>query len=150
MPLAQRTCVPLSKALSYPIISLLRDSNVRQTINTYFSKLDVEFEPAFEATHHYTVGAMVEAGLGITLLPSVAVHHIKWSRNLKIVRLAESDFVRPVGLITRPGDSLSDMAENFRAFTLNVMKSLAAEKSFNVSRISDAPRSKQSKRNQVR
>jgi DNA-binding transcriptional LysR family regulator len=80
-----------------------------------------EFKSAFEVLHHYTIGAMVSAGLGITFLPSQATILLLTSRNLKVVPFGDAGFARPVGVITRQGESLSAVAEAFCAFTIKSM-----------------------------
>jgi DNA-binding transcriptional LysR family regulator len=121
-PLARRSKVSLVEALKHPAISLARESNVRQTINAYCTSAGLEFESAFDVVHHYTVGAMVEAGLGITLLPSQATVLLMNSSGLKIVPFEEADFVRPIGVITRRDEALATIAEDFCTFTVRSMR----------------------------
>lgn len=128
-PLARKNRVSFADALKHPAISLARDSNVRQTINAYAATNDLTFHPAFELLHHYTIGAMVQAGLGITLLPSQATVLLKMSRQLKIIPFAEPNFVRPIGLITRRGEMLSAIADDFSNFTVKSMRTMMPGKS---------------------
>ena len=123
-PLSLKRHIGIDDALKYPIISLAKGSNVRETTQAYFSETGRTFSPAFELLHHYTVGAMVEAGLGIAFLPSQATAMIRMSARVKTVKLADTKFARPVGLITRKVDGLPPMASDFYAFTVKTMKSM--------------------------
>ncbi len=68
------------------------------------------------------MGAMVEACLGITLLPSMATAMMKYSSRLKTAALNEPKFSRHVGLIKRTGETLSSAAFEYCQFTLQAMK----------------------------
>ncbi len=127
-PLARKTLIKIDDAMKYPIICLAKGSNVRETIRTYFSDIGQSFTPAFELVHHYTVGAMVEAGLGVAFLPAQATAMITSTR-VKSVPLADKAFFRDVGLITRKGYKLSSSAADFYAFTLKIMRSMSHKKS---------------------
>jgi DNA-binding transcriptional LysR family regulator len=123
-PLALKKSISVDDALKYPVITLAKGSNVRETIQAYFLETGRSFSPAFELLHHYTVGAMVEAGLGVALLPSQATAMIKMSARVKIMKLTEKTFVRAVGLITRKAEALSPMASDFYAFAERTMKTI--------------------------
>lgn len=123
-PLGLKKYVDVDDALKYPIISLAKGSNVRETTQAYFLETGRTFSPVFELRHHYTVGAMVEAGLGISFLPSQATAMIRRSALIKTLKLTDTKFVRPVGLIRRKADQLPPLASDFYAFTLNTMKTM--------------------------
>jgi len=121
-PLAKYAKVEIDQALQFPIISLSKGSNVRTTIEAYFERTKRSFVPAYDLIHHQTIGAMVEAGLGIALLPSMATAMMNHSSRLKIAALNEPKFSRHVGLIKRTGETLSPAAFEFYQFALQVMK----------------------------
>lgn len=109
-PLAKKPRVSLKRVLKYPIISLAKGSNVRNTLSAHFTRIGHTFDPAYEMVHHYSLGAMVEAGLGIALLPSMACDEVKSLSHLRIVELDDGTFTRPVGLLKRRGATLSAAA----------------------------------------
>lgn len=111
-PLASQRCVSAAKALRYPIVSLARGSNVRETLAAQFAALGKTFRPAYELIHFYSLGAMVEAGLGITLLPSMACEQIKSLSHLRTIPLDQPKFTRPIGLLKRLGETLSPAANS--------------------------------------
>ena len=53
--------------------------------------------PDYELIHHYPVGAMVEAGLSVRLLPSMACGMLEKSPMLRIVSLDDSATRAPWG-----------------------------------------------------
>lgn len=121
-PIARYRRVAIDKVLDFPCISLGKDSNVRQTIDHYFALEGHVFKPRFEMIHHYTVGAMVEAGLGIALLPLQATAMMRVSPFLKIIPTNKPAVARHVGFITRRGESLSPAADSFYAFAIVAMR----------------------------
>jgi len=122
-PLAKRSKVAVKQVLKFPIVTLGRGSNVRNTLNTYFSRRGLLFEPEYEVIHHYSLGAMVEAKLGISLLPSMACNMIRGSPNLRVITLDDDKFTRSVGLIKRRGEALSPVAHRFYALGARAMQS---------------------------
>lgn len=123
--LARRARIAIDEVLSLPFISLSKELNVRHTIESYFALAGRTFEPRYELIHHYTVGAMVEAGLGVAFLPSQATVMMRASPLLKILPTDEPAFARHVGLITRRGETLSPAADSFYAFTVAAMRRAA-------------------------
>jgi DNA-binding transcriptional LysR family regulator len=119
--LARFSRVSIDRVLKYPIVSLGKGSNVRNTLAAYFTKAERRFEPEYELIHHYSIGALVEAGLGITLLPSMACDMIRTSSALRLVALDDRKFTRAVGLITRRGQSLSPAAHRFYMLAAKTM-----------------------------
>ena len=122
-PLAARGRVPIREVLMHPQISLTPGSNVRTTLSRCMEADGLTFSPDYELIHHYPVGAMVEAGLGVTLLPSMACGMLRKSSVLRIVPLDDERYSRAVGLIKRRGAVLSSAAQRF--YTL-VVKTLAS------------------------
>lgn len=124
-PLAARGSVPMREVLAYPQISLSVGSNVRTTLARCMEAEGLVFAPAYELIHHYPVGAMVEAGLGVTLLPSMACGMLRKSSVLRLVELDDKRFSRAVGLIKRRGAVLSPAAQRFYALVVKTMASPA-------------------------
>jgi DNA-binding transcriptional LysR family regulator len=120
-PLARQRRVPVAAVLDYPIITLAKDSNVRGTLVDHFKHKGFAFEPAYQLVHHYTVGAMVEAGLGVTLLPSMACVLLHKSSELCVRPLEGDEPTRKVGLITRRGEALRSAAHHFYQLAAKMM-----------------------------
>jgi len=120
-PLGSRQEVSIREVLQYPVISLAVGSNVRTTLVQCMEADGLTFTPAYELVHHHAVGAMVEAGLGVSLLPSIACDMLRKTAVLRLVPLAEKHYSRAIGLITRRGTVLSAPAQRFYDLILKTM-----------------------------
>lgn len=110
-PWATRKSVSLSDLVDVPFLALLQGYNVRETLDATMKKHGLKITPKYEVQHHYTLGGMVEAGLGITALPSMAVSML--SRPLlRIVPIKPSP-TREVGIITLRRRKLSPAPQAF-------------------------------------
>ena len=119
--LARRAKVSMREVLKHPHISLAVGSNVRTVLARLLEAEGLEFTPAHELVHHHAVGAMVEAGLGVSLLPSVACDMLRRTSVLRFVPLTEKRYSRAIGLITRRGAMLSAPAQRFYDLVLRTM-----------------------------
>ncbi|WP_296555490.1 LysR family transcriptional regulator [Pigmentiphaga sp.] len=126
-PLARRGKVHLEEALQYPLISLSKGSNIRATTETYLSRQGYSFSPAYSLKQHYTIGPMVEAQLGISLLPNTAAASLKVSPRLRVIPLDHPDFTRELGLIKRIGEPLTPVAEAFYQATAQALRGPAGK-----------------------
>ena len=120
-PLARKSRVSMREVLNYPVISLAVGSNVRNNLTQCLEAEGLTFTPAYELVHHHPVGAMVEAGLGVSLLPSIACDMLHKTSALRFVPLAEKRYSRAIGLITRRGVALSAPAQRFYDLVLKSM-----------------------------
>lgn len=98
-PLASRRTVRLKDLASFPLL-VLASGDVRTTLQRAFEKHNYPFRPAYELVHHYTLGGMVEAGLGITALPSMTISMLSHPK-LRKVKLVEPEITREVGVLQR-------------------------------------------------
>lgn len=109
-PLARRRWVTLPMLQRYPLIMMRRGSNVRSEIETAFDACGVPLKPVYETTHHISVIGMVEAGLGVGVLPSMTVSGLRTSA-MRIVKVASPTAVaREIGIVTRHGSASSPAA----------------------------------------
>ena len=69
-------------------------------------------EPAYEFTHVHSVLTMIEAGLGVGILPGVAVPQ---NTTLKTLRIVRPTMTRSIAVIKIRGHSLSPAAAQFVA-----------------------------------
>ncbi len=112
--LANRKSVSLFDLVKFPYLALLRGYNVRETLDTAMEKHGLKITPKYEVQHHYTLGGMVEEGLGITALPSMAVSML--SRPLlRTVPIARPGAAREVGIIKLRGKTLPPAPQAFIA-----------------------------------
>ncbi|MDP2640832.1 MAG: LysR substrate-binding domain-containing protein, partial [Betaproteobacteria bacterium] len=97
--LASRREVRLAELVGFPFL-IFASGNVRTILQKAFEKKGVPLRPAYEVVHHYTLGGMVEAGLGITALPSIAISMLNRSL-LRTVRIVDPEITREVGVLHR-------------------------------------------------
>jgi LysR family transcriptional activator of glutamate synthase operon len=78
------------------------------------------FQPkiGFEGEETDTIRGLVAAGMGVSLLPEMALTEISQLQPAK-VRVKEPRVTRSVGLIRRKGEKLSPVAEGFQRFLLH-------------------------------
>jgi DNA-binding transcriptional LysR family regulator len=115
-PLARRRVLRWSDIQGHPIIALARTSAFRPLIDSVIASqaLDV-WAPRFEVRYMGTAVALVEAGLGISVLPERAASLVKSSATC-FRRLTSPVVSRPVTLVTREGRALSPAATAFAEF----------------------------------
>jgi DNA-binding transcriptional LysR family regulator len=109
---AKRRHVRLSELTKVPFLTLKRTTNVRMVLEKAFEQAGLQVIPAYELNHHYTLGAMVSAGLGVTALPSMSLSLLGHPsvRGLKIV---SPEVYRVIGVVRRRREPLSPAAEAF-------------------------------------
>jgi len=111
--LAGQTRVSLAQALEYPQVAMGRSSNIRAALDAHLATLGLNYQPAYGLAQFTTVGALVEANLGVALLPLAAVSLIRRMPDVRIIPFDDPGFARPVGLLTRRSESLSPAGEAF-------------------------------------
>lgn len=98
-PLASRRKVRLAELVGFPLL-MLTSGNVRTVLQKAFEENGFPLRPAYEVVHHYTLGGMVEAGLGITVLPSIAISMLNHSL-LRTLPIVDPEITREVGVLRR-------------------------------------------------
>ena len=110
--LARRKTVKLAELTEHPFLTLASHTNVRNILERAFSDSGFVLDPVYEFCHHYTLGGMVEAGLGITALPSMSLSILGHPR-LMSARIVDPMIIRVIGVLRRQGDTLSPAAAAF-------------------------------------
>jgi DNA-binding transcriptional LysR family regulator len=111
-PLARRRTVTLADARNHPWLSVARTSRNRQILDDYLGGRSRAPQAWLEVAHVTTLLAMVEAGLGIGIVPALAVPRDHPA--LAAVKLADIEVSRQIGLLTLEGRRLTPVAERFR------------------------------------
>jgi len=103
-PLASKPTLKVRDLVGYGFIHLTRDSSVRQHLEKAFHPMQAQ--TVLQLEHLATVAGMVQAGLGITVVPELTLFHFTRPglviRPLKIPGLSRSLYV-----VRRKGKSLS-------------------------------------------
>jgi DNA-binding transcriptional LysR family regulator len=111
-PLARQRQVSWAELCEHDYISVGRSSGNRVLLDQALAGLVRRPQPIYEAQHVTTTLGLVEAGLGVAVVPSMAMpgpdHPL-----LVSLPLVDPVVVRKVGLIRRRGRSLSPAAQKF-------------------------------------
>ena len=120
-PLAQREVIGLRELLAYPIVTTTRNTSARTVLEAASHRLHQALRPRFELVHHFSVGRMVEAGLGVTALPRSAVPGL--GKGIVTVDIRSPRISRDLGLMTRREYQFSPAAQAF----VTVLKTVFAK-----------------------
>ena len=106
-PLATRRRVRLQDLTDRPLIIYERGSTGRQHILDAFHESTIAPQVALETTSTETIVSMVEAGLGIAIVPLLPSGAVTRGRRVEARRLDAS--IRPIhsGILVRRGERLS-------------------------------------------
>jgi DNA-binding transcriptional LysR family regulator len=120
---AGRKTVKLAEMVKHPFLTLASHTNVRSILERAFREAGFELDPKYEFCHHYTLGGMVEAGLGITALPSMSLSILGHPR-LMNARIVEPKVTRVIGVLRRRNDALSPAAAAFLSAVWEVFRKM--------------------------
>jgi len=110
-PLVGRGAITLNELATYPIVAMRRDANARQVLDQTIRRRE-PLRPRFEVLHLFSVGRMVEAGLGLAVLPRSAIP-VTASSRIATVEIKSPRIYREIGLITRREYQYSPAARTF-------------------------------------
>lgn len=116
-PLAGRGMITFRELTNYPLILTPRHTNGRRVLDRAVEQSHLTLRPQFELVHHFSVGRMVEAGFGVTVLPRSAVQSLASSR-IVTVDIKSPRIFRDLGVIKRREYQFSPAAQAF----VNVLK----------------------------
>jgi LysR family carnitine catabolism transcriptional activator len=124
---AGRKTVKLAELVKYPFLTLAAHTNVRSILDRAFGDSGHSVDPKYVFCHHYTLGGMVEAGLGITALPSMSLSILGHPR-LMSARIIEPGITRVIGVLRRRNDTLSPAATAFLAAVGEVFRKVSPQR----------------------
>jgi DNA-binding transcriptional LysR family regulator len=114
-PLASESRIRVKDLAEYPFVHLARTSSVRQHLDAAMHPL--QMRTLVEVEQLSTVTALVEVGLGITVVPALTLFH--FGRPGLVVRpLKLPNLMRRIYLVRRRGHSLSAAASGLRELML--------------------------------
>ncbi|MEW6451457.1 MAG: LysR family transcriptional regulator [Pseudomonadota bacterium] len=111
-PLAARKSVRWRDLRDRPFIGFTRISSVRRVTDAAFVHAEVAIEARYEVEQIPSAIALVEAGLGVSVLPSLTFSMFK-GRDLVARPLVEPRLRRNVGFVTVAGRTLPDTTRIF-------------------------------------
>lgn len=106
-PLATAARLRLKDLADYPFVHLARTSSVRQHLDAALHPL--QMRTLLEVEQLATVAALVEAGLGITVVPALTLFHFR-RPSLAVRPLQPARLTRRIYLVRRRGHGLSAAA----------------------------------------
>ncbi len=107
-PLADKRRIRIEDLAAFPFVHLSRRSSVRQYLEAAFHPR--QMRSVLELEHLASVAGMVEAGLGITVVPELTLFHFR--RPALVVRpLPLPGLVRSIFIVRPAGRSLSAAAQ---------------------------------------
>lgn len=123
-PLAGERRLTAQKLAPWPFIQMTRNSSVRQSLDAALHPL--RMNTAFEVEHLATVMGLVEAGLGISVVPALTLFHFK--RDTLVTRpLPLAGSTRTVYLVQRREGSLSVAAQTLHDLVVARLGTLALQ-----------------------
>jgi len=116
-PLANRSTIHLNELKDDPFVLFNEGYSLRTLV--WEACREAGFIPkiAFEGEETDTIRGLVAAGMGVSLLPNLALQEISPLQPVKVV-IEEPRVVRTIGLIRRVDEKLPLVAEVFRSFLL--------------------------------
>ncbi|OZI35728.1 LysR family transcriptional regulator [Bordetella genomosp. 1] len=113
--LAAQASVRVRDVVRWPWIALARNSSVRKHLDQALG--DAAPAPLLEVEHLATVTGLVQAGVGVSLVPAMTLFHFE-RPGLVIRPLAGRALTRPLYLVRRRGRSLSVAAQGLHDLLL--------------------------------
>jgi DNA-binding transcriptional LysR family regulator len=108
-PFRKRTAIDLAELCSFPILLNSTSTALRAMLERALAARDLHMTIAFEVVHTHTVIALAMAGLGVGILPKVALPG-SLKRSMQAVPIGNPRLVRSVCIVTLKGQSLSPAA----------------------------------------
>jgi DNA-binding transcriptional LysR family regulator len=117
-PLAKVRTVTPTLLARYPLIMMDPETSVRKVVDKAFHTAGLMVTPVCEVTYMMTAIGMVQAGLGIAILPASA-REIQIDPNLCSRPIKGSHFVREISLIKKRRRTLPPLSASFAAHLIN-------------------------------
>lgn len=111
-PLREDRSYGWAELIAMPQIVMARGTSVRELIDGTCLQSGTTLTPRFEVSHLGTAGALVSAGLGITVLPRLTLQVLRID-GLVIRDIEDFGARRRIGLVRRTGRTLSPAASAF-------------------------------------
>lgn len=92
----------LADIAAYPLILLDAQTAARGLIDRLAGERGLELNIQYEVQYAYTAIALASAGLGVALVPSIAIPMLQRAE-FRVVPLVDAEAVRSVGIITAKG-----------------------------------------------
>jgi DNA-binding transcriptional LysR family regulator len=117
--LAGRKRVAFATLVKEPVLAMAKGTSMREVLDAGLAAQGLAIAPVCEVDHPYTLGGMVEAGLGVAAIPQLGLGMLAGPK----VRILPADpaIFREIGIITVKGKGLSPAAAAFVALFEQVL-----------------------------
>lgn len=122
-PLSVMGCTDVRELSAYPMLLMRRGTIVRNEVEQFFAKHRLDIKPVEEVSNHFTLGGLVEAGCGITLLPRSA-HPVIAHPGTVAVEIPDRAFVRVLGVATRSDYKPAPAANAFLSIMIPLVRKI--------------------------
>lgn len=121
---AEADCVQWRQLEGEPLITLTRASGIRLLVEVQFETSEVPLKPAYEVAQIATAISLVEAGLGIAVLPTYALAAVR-DRAVAGKPLIDPSISRDVVMIHASGRTLAPAVVSFLSVARRSARRLA-------------------------
>jgi len=121
-PLAAERRLSIAKIARWPFIQMARTSSLRQALDAAVAP--ARFKAAFEVEHLATVMGLVDAGLGVSVVPTLTLFHFQRA-SLVTRPLPLPGLQRTLYVVQRRGESLSSAAQALHDLIMARLATLA-------------------------
>jgi LysR family transcriptional regulator, carnitine catabolism transcriptional activator len=109
-PLARRRSVDLGDVLKFPLLTMTSDANARLILDQAIQRLRRSITPRFELVHNFSAGRLVAVGVGVTIVPAMAIPSLG-AGGITIVEVRSPRIFREIGVMSRPNYRPSPSAQ---------------------------------------
>lgn len=120
-PIAAKRRLTIKEIATLPMVLTASGTSIRAVVDAAFERAGRTPQLSSEPTYMMTAVAMVNAGLGVTILPGSA-REIRAEPGLRMRPIDESSFVRPIALIKKRGRTLPPAASAFLARCVTALR----------------------------
>lgn len=120
---AERDSVGWRDLADEPLVTLTRDSGIRLLAEVGYETAEITLKPAYEVTQITTALALVEAGLGIAVLPTYA--RAVAPASVLVRPLTEPSIARDIVMIRLGGRAASPALSAFETLLRRFVRQLA-------------------------
>lgn len=110
---AKREQIRTKELAGAEFVHFERDTPTRKATDRMLRSVGIEVKKVAEFDNIETIKRAVEVGFGVAILPLPSVIDEQKDGRLAVVKLAEKEWVRPVGIIHRSDKALSVAAKKF-------------------------------------
>lgn len=108
--LPKRRAIELADLCAFPILLNSRSAELRKVLDRALLARDLNMKIKFEVLHTHTLIAFVAAGMGVGILPKIALPQFRGSK-MQALPIANPTLVRSVSIISLRGQSFSPAAK---------------------------------------